>query len=315
MKKWDFISNIIFIVVLVFGMLWLGYTEGFRITGFALPDIGGGGGGDDNCPCQVLGIDIEKYECAPNPPFYCDYNPDDGCSLVKNCVECGCFEGGECNEDVGTCNAPTGTCDDGTEYGSCTEEQPMYCSYNREIEENCDKCGCPSGQICMGDGGCQVLPDPDEDGGEEKDIDAIIELLETSIELRQQRPESIEYADYVFDFEDYEMPFAKLMAPQFRKAAFELPEEKPELLMEDLTKEDIFDEIVEINESLENITEILKSPEIPEKAISISGIKAELAKPRQGIDLSPLKKQRDFQILLAIINQKPQISLDFDGMP
>ncbi len=46
------------------------------------------------------------------------------------------------------------TCSDGTPYGQCSSEKPLYCD-NGNLVDNCDTCGCPSGNTCNGDGTCR----------------------------------------------------------------------------------------------------------------------------------------------------------------
>ncbi len=44
-------------------------------------------------------------------------------------------------------------CSDGTVYGECSTTKPEYC-VNGLLTNNCDFCGCPSGQNCQADGTC-----------------------------------------------------------------------------------------------------------------------------------------------------------------
>lgn len=55
---------------------------------------------------------------------------------------------------------PEGACKDGTLSGSCSESKPLHCSEG-VLSEDCDLCGCPSGELCSRDGSCQEpLPLP-----------------------------------------------------------------------------------------------------------------------------------------------------------
>ncbi|HJW96642.1 MAG TPA: hypothetical protein VJ485_00590, partial [archaeon] len=54
----------------------------------------------------------------------------------------------------GTCQTPAQTCPDGTPYSQCSTTKPLYCSSGTLIN-NCQACGCPSGQSCQADGSCQ----------------------------------------------------------------------------------------------------------------------------------------------------------------
>lgn len=46
-------------------------------------------------------------------------------------------------------------CGDGTDYGKCSSNKPRYCD-DGDLVNNCQKCGCPSGKECRGDGNCYV---------------------------------------------------------------------------------------------------------------------------------------------------------------
>ncbi|HJW97359.1 MAG TPA: hypothetical protein VJ485_04320 [archaeon] len=59
--------------------------------------------------------------------------------------------------------APPATCPDGTPYSQCSTTKPLYCS-SGTLTNNCQTCGCPTGQSCQADGSCQsssqyLLPD------------------------------------------------------------------------------------------------------------------------------------------------------------
>ena len=58
------------------------------------------------------------------------------------------------NGDMGTprstndeCISTIQTCSDGTPYGNCSTTKPLYCD-NGTLIDNCQVCGCPSGQNC-----------------------------------------------------------------------------------------------------------------------------------------------------------------------
>jgi|GEM_PF-2989784 len=52
-------------------------------------------------------------------------------------------------------------CGDGTDYGKCSSNKPKYCD-DGDLVNNCQKCGCPAGKECRGDGTCYA---PSSGGG------------------------------------------------------------------------------------------------------------------------------------------------------
>jgi hypothetical protein len=47
-------------------------------------------------------------------------------------------------------------CSNGVYVGECTDLKPLYCDYNQEIANNCQKCGCSTLKgICQPDGSCK----------------------------------------------------------------------------------------------------------------------------------------------------------------
>ncbi|MDP3764953.1 MAG: hypothetical protein Q8R04_00420, partial [Nanoarchaeota archaeon] len=46
-------------------------------------------------------------------------------------------------------------CSDGTPYGLCSINKPLYCGAGN-LANNCQRCGCPVGQVCLGEKGCVV---------------------------------------------------------------------------------------------------------------------------------------------------------------
>ena len=91
--------------------------------------------------------------CSTTKPKYCDSNGN----LVDNCNTCGCPTGQQCT----TSSSPFGTsyncqqiptCSDGTLYSTCSTTKPKYCDSNGNLVDNCNTCGCPTGQTCSSGG-------------------------------------------------------------------------------------------------------------------------------------------------------------------
>jgi len=60
-----------------------------------------------------------------------------------------------------TCSKSTPTCSDGTEYGSCSSNKPLYCKDGNLINAcgEAYNCGCPSGYECQADESCKLVSD------------------------------------------------------------------------------------------------------------------------------------------------------------
>jgi len=77
------------------------------------------------------------------------------CSSVQTCT--GSFQSSsDCGSlcCIGACQAPAQTCPDGTSYSQCSSTKPLYCS-SGTLTNNCQACGCPTGQSCQSGGTCQ----------------------------------------------------------------------------------------------------------------------------------------------------------------
>ena len=284
MERRNFISIFLIILIVLVIIGSLDYEDGnFRITGFALPNLIG------TCPCKE---GIGPGECDSTlKPFYCEKIGEE-CSLIKNCGLCGCPDGMNCNEYSGTCNAPEEKCDDGTPYRVCSVDRPYYCTFEGEIIKNCEKCGCSLGYNCVEDGSCLIRVSINP---EERNIDDVVKLLNFGIKPKER--ESIEYVDYVFDFDQTELSLVKLMAPIIRDIKLG---KKPEIIVEEISEEEI-----KMSPPLEGFSE--EYP--PEKIIKVSGIPPI---PVGEIRLSPPKPE--FQFLLAQVKNKPHIGLNLFGI-
>jgi len=91
----------------------------------------------------------------------------DYCTSSSKLVEWYCSPTGQvsyvyhlCTCDNGAClPAEANKCYDGTSYGECSSTKPKYCD-NGNLIDNCQACGCPSGQTCEDDGSC-TSPQPE----------------------------------------------------------------------------------------------------------------------------------------------------------
>jgi len=66
----------------------------------------------------------------------------------------------------GSCSSSSQTCSDGTLYGQCSINKPIFCD-NGDPRDDCQQCGCSSGETCNPDGSCNlggISPDTDGDG-------------------------------------------------------------------------------------------------------------------------------------------------------
>lgn len=93
-----------------------------------------------------------ENECFPNGSKKCSDNGYRICGDYDkdNCLEWGpiinCPPGTSCQN--GNCNILK--CSDGTPYGECSSNKPMYCD-NGKLVEKASLCGCPSGYDVYGD--------------------------------------------------------------------------------------------------------------------------------------------------------------------
>ena len=117
--------------------------------------------GYDNCtsPC-FLGpkcSDLTPWgHCSDKKPLYCAVGV-----LVHSCSLCGCSDGRICNTATGSCYTQTllpETCVDGTAYGECSVNKPLFCDEGI-LRNNCGTCGCPDNSSCGFDGVCQPACD------------------------------------------------------------------------------------------------------------------------------------------------------------
>ncbi len=101
-----------------------------------------------------------------------DYPPNTGVSLTDYCTSSTFLRDYFCNEakkvtfyayecpngcQEGVCITPSNKCSDGTSYGECSSTKPKYCD-NGNLINNCQVCGCLSGQTCETNGSCTSPP-------------------------------------------------------------------------------------------------------------------------------------------------------------
>jgi len=106
--------------------------------------------------------DYGAYEYGGSTPPTC---PGTCCSSGQICQGGSFQSSSSCGSlcCTGTCQTPSQTCSDGTPYSQCSTTKPLYCS-SGTLTNNCQSCGCPSGQSCQAGGACQAsqqyfLPD------------------------------------------------------------------------------------------------------------------------------------------------------------
>ena len=93
---------------------------------------------------------------------------------------------------------PPQQCSDGTLYGQCSVNIPLYCS-NGQLINNCQQCGCPQGQTCQANGSC--LPQQNQ-----PPIATITQPTQTSFTVNT----SINYAGTGSDPEQGNLPGSSL---------------------------------------------------------------------------------------------------------
>ena len=135
---------------------------------------------------KIYDVDIEEVGCA---------GTDASCGFYPNCANCNSQDGfssanycsgnnvvrdyrdGYCAANVcvssatqpvqqqcnnanqacenGNCN--TIVCSDGTLRNQCSSTRPLFCDNNLNLANNCNACGCPSGQNCQSNGQCVAV--------------------------------------------------------------------------------------------------------------------------------------------------------------
>jgi hypothetical protein len=94
---------------------------------------------------------LDDDESNSGSPFQCSNNiDDDSDGLIDYPNDQGCtnlFDNDEIDIVVPQ------TCNDGTLYGSCSTNKPLFCD-NGNLVNDCQNCGCSSGLFCQGDGSC-----------------------------------------------------------------------------------------------------------------------------------------------------------------
>ena len=99
-------------------------------------------------------------QCSDSKPLLCNNG-----ILIDNCTVCGCSNDTYCNITTDGCFAPEPeyNCSDGTPYGACSPEQPLFCQ-NGFLINNCTLCGCEEGYECSWFGTCTLIPNNCSDG-------------------------------------------------------------------------------------------------------------------------------------------------------
>ena len=135
---------------------------------------------------KIYDVDVEEVGCA---------GTDANCGFYPNCANCNSQDGlvgnnycsgnsvvrdyrdGYCAANVcvssatqpvqqqcnnanqacenGNCN--TIVCSDGTLRNQCSSTRPLFCDNNLNLANNCNACGCPSGQNCQSNGQCVAV--------------------------------------------------------------------------------------------------------------------------------------------------------------
>jgi len=104
---------------------------------------GGGTGGVQQC------ADGSYYgQCSTNQPKYCQNGV-----LIDRASLCGCPSGYDRNGDICVQKQQppqAQQCNDGTAYGFCSQQRPLYC-FNGVLIDRASACGCPSGWVRDGE--------------------------------------------------------------------------------------------------------------------------------------------------------------------
>lgn len=83
--------------------------------------------------------------CSTTKPLFCDSG-----ELTYDCTICGCSEGRICSSETGGCETPETVldeCQDGTLYGECSVNKPLFCDYGILVYD-CGVCGCSDSYEC-----------------------------------------------------------------------------------------------------------------------------------------------------------------------
>ncbi|MFH1839680.1 MAG: hypothetical protein ABH849_00850 [Nanoarchaeota archaeon] len=124
---------------------------------------------DDLCVSEVEEIETVELSCY-DADGYCETECANGfidsnnLNLESDCsdlwgenLKC-CIPARQSEKE----SEKTSTCldDYSTEFGSCSQDKPYYCTSNGNLERDCEICGCPEDQICSEDNKkeCLTLP-------------------------------------------------------------------------------------------------------------------------------------------------------------
>jgi len=72
--------------------------------------------------------------------------------VTLNCTKVGAYSGEIYEEIINEADriiTTLPTCADGTQYGECSSNKPMYC-HAKKLIDKCKTCGCPENQVCKG---------------------------------------------------------------------------------------------------------------------------------------------------------------------
>jgi hypothetical protein len=100
-------------------------------------------------PVDVRGCSCQQLQCSGGCTFIInEFSSNPVCAPtcfdnIQNQNEDDVDCGGPCNECL-TCDTPN----------SCLEQQPQYCTSDKEIQNDCAQCGCPDEFLCETDGQC-----------------------------------------------------------------------------------------------------------------------------------------------------------------
>ena len=109
---------------------------------------------------QAQQVVLNCQQCGCPKGFMCSASgacvspPPPPIDVCKNGVQDGDERGIDCGGSCGNI-CPTDQC---SELGSCLGAQPLQCTLDAQLQNNCQTCGCPTGFSCQVDGQCtQVL--------------------------------------------------------------------------------------------------------------------------------------------------------------
>jgi len=85
-------------------------------------------------------------ECSKTLPLYCKWDFE----LFNYCSKCGCEDGYICDISTQECvEKPDDLfCLDSSSPGECSLKRPLFCDYDLELINLCEKCGCSEGYYC-----------------------------------------------------------------------------------------------------------------------------------------------------------------------